>query len=412
MALSRPPNAPRSGIRLGDVSATIGTRLVVTGLGLASAVLSARLLGPEGRGSYFVALSVMALTTQLATLGLHSSNTWLAARGRPLDALLANSFWLSVGGGGGTALLVGVTALVFGGVPGVDAAQLLVALIGVVPTHFYLLASSLLVGVGRIGTYNRFELAARCTPLLLMLLAALQPTATTFLMATVVGSYTVAGTLYRRVLPGWPGRFREALFTEGISYGIRAHAAAILSLAVVRVQPFILARVGGVKEVGFFSVASQIAEAITLLPATFGLVLFPVLTRHPARSREETARALGLTAAAMAVVCALVAVFAEPLLPQVFGPAFSPAGGVLLYWLPGIFCLSLVTVLSQYLASMGLPWSLVAWWGAALVLAASLAAVLAPERGAEGTAIALSVAYAGLLCGLTLVALRSRQRSP
>jgi len=399
------PSPGGTGVRLWDVSATIGTRAIAIALGLAGAVLTARLLGPAGRGTYFTALSVTALTTQLATLGLHSSNTWLVARGRSATVLLSNSLWLSAVGGGGTVLLVGMGALAFGGIPGLGWVDTLIALFAVLPAHFYLLASALLMGQGRISTYNRFELAARSFPLSLMFLASLWPSTMTFLLASAVGSYAVAILVFSHMSPGPLRRFQRGTFLEGVSYGARAHAASLLSLAVVRVQPLLLALRADAAEVGFFSVASQVADALVLLPATFSLVLFPVLTRHPSGRVRETLRALAITCIAMAVACGAVAILAEPLLPRIFGEAYRPATQVLLYWLPGVFCLGLTSVLSQYLAAVGLPWPLVALWGVALASATVLCAILAPQRGAAGSAIAMSVTYAGLLCGVTILAL-------
>ena len=79
--------------------------MTLTAVSLATGVLTARLLGPEGRGEYFLGVTVLTLAAQLATLGLHSSNTYLLSRrSEALPALVANSFWFALTGGALSAL--------------------------------------------------------------------------------------------------------------------------------------------------------------------------------------------------------------------------------------------------------------------------------------------------------------------
>src|SRR4029453_16738386 len=63
----------RSGMRFsGDVAATFASRLILVGFGVASSVLTARYLGPAGRGSLATPPALAGIGLQLGNLGLHA----------------------------------------------------------------------------------------------------------------------------------------------------------------------------------------------------------------------------------------------------------------------------------------------------------------------------------------------------
>jgi O-antigen/teichoic acid export membrane protein len=91
-----------------------------------------------------------------------------------------------------------------------------------------------------------------------------------------------------------------------------------------------------------------------------------------------------------------------------FGPDFASAASVLRWLLPGVVATSITTVLSQYLASIGMPKLLVGVWLMGVGLVLVLGAALIPDHGAVGAAAATSVAYVAVL--LLVFALCRRHR--
>jgi len=167
--------------------ATAGTRLMLAAFSLATGVLTARVLGPEGRGQYFLGVTLMTLGAQLATLGFHSSNTYqLSRREDALRGLVANSFWYSAGAGAVLAAVLG-SLLAAGFFPALEGGLGAVALIGVAPALFTILASGLLAGLGRFDTLNRCDLLSRGVLLLVMVALASRADPLVFLSATVGG---------------------------------------------------------------------------------------------------------------------------------------------------------------------------------------------------------------------------------
>ena len=102
----------------------------------------------------------------------------------------------------------------------------------------------------------------------------------------------------------------------------------------------------------------------------------------------------------------------EPMLTVVFGEDFAPAAPALVALLPGVFFLSLYTILANYLAAIGLPAIAVVAPFLALVLNVVLNLLLIPPYGATGAALASSAAYLALfLVGLSYIA-RNRGTEP
>src|SRR5256885_11311635 len=74
------------------------TRIFLMAVSLVSVVVMARILGPEGRGLYGVAVTIGALGVQFGTLGLHTSNAYFAAcKPDSLAALTGNTLLVGFG---------------------------------------------------------------------------------------------------------------------------------------------------------------------------------------------------------------------------------------------------------------------------------------------------------------------------
>src|SRR5436309_16036689 len=75
-------------------------------------ILTARMLGPGDRGRYYYIITLAAVGVQLASLGIHASNSYLIARTPGLLAqVMANAAWIALLGG--TVAAAGVLAFEF-----------------------------------------------------------------------------------------------------------------------------------------------------------------------------------------------------------------------------------------------------------------------------------------------------------
>jgi O-antigen/teichoic acid export membrane protein len=166
-------------------------------------------------------------------------------------------------------------------------------------------------------------------------------------------------------------------------------------------------RNSGIVDLGIYSVAVQFADVLMIVPATVAMVLFPDLMKGQMELRfVRTMRATGQIALLMAILCVLTGFVATWIVPILFGEAFAPSVQVLWWMLPGVFCLSLANIVSQYLATKGIPHENVWAWLGGLAFLLATSSYLIPRWGALGAAASLSMTY--VLLAITLIMLAYR----
>jgi len=383
-----------------NVVSTIGARLAILAGGFVSSIVTARALTPAGRGEYFLVVTLAQTLAQFGTLGLTSSNTYFVARDRDAGrALVANSVWVAVAVGLVGALVIGFGRT--GSNPVVWIATLLAP-----ATLFYMLGSSLLVGLKRIGNYNVIQLLGNFGVLACLLTAAASGAGPLgFLIASTAGwSVTAVALLvmlHREV--GATARFDLSAFRSGYGYASRAYLATLAGLLLVRANVFLLGALQPTAQVGYYSIASQISDVIGILPQSVALVLFPTLIAATRGRFKSTVRQALMVGALLAVGCTTIALVAEPFVRIVFGTKLLPAVPVLRWMLPGALCLGVTSVLSQYLAASGFPRVIVVIWIGGAVASAVLGYLLIPTRSIVGAAMALSATQAAVLVAIVAV---------
>lgn len=399
---------------ISNVLPTLGARGFVIVCGLVSSIITAKVLGPEGRGSYFYIITLAQLATQIGHLGLASSNTYVAAQNRSATgALAANSFWIALTlGGVATALTVAFQ--VAAGRP--DRAALAVVLLVLVPCMIYgLLASSILVGAGRAKAYNAFLLVNTGLQLVAILaVGATYGTVTAMLWVSAGASLAASAMLMwmiaRQGQITW--RFDWGLIGREMGFASRVYLATLLQFAVSRLNVMILDHTSGAADVGQYSIAVQFFDTLLVIPATTAMLLFPELVRSDAHDRSRRTLQVALAMGVLMTLVAVAFVAISPwLIPLLFGAGFTPAIEVVRWMMPGLVAFSLLNIVSQYLAAARFPLSNLLAWVISLPVLGILASVLIPTWGAAGAAAALSITYVLLAAAIVLLALAQHRTS-
>ena len=111
---------------------TIASRGILVGLGLATSILVARGLGPQGRGEFAVAITVAAVGVQLANVGLHTASAWTVSKDQALlGRLIGNGLLVSAAVGGAFALVVAVFLALLPALVPLEGPMLALALISI-----------------------------------------------------------------------------------------------------------------------------------------------------------------------------------------------------------------------------------------------------------------------------------------
>jgi O-antigen/teichoic acid export membrane protein len=176
----------------------------------------------------------------------------------------------------------------------------------------------------------------------------------------------------------------------------------LLAFLLLKSDYFLVNGLLGVREVGIYSIAVQIADLLLLVPATVATLLFPRLSAiaDPAERARMCLQCGRITAGAMGAACALVGGLGPWLIAVVWGAAFATAWVPLLLLLPGVWILTLENVIVMHLAAERLPLAIPALWLSGLLLNVGLNLWWIPSLGPAGAAMTSSIAYAVVSVGV------------
>jgi O-antigen/teichoic acid export membrane protein len=192
-----------------------------------------------------------------------------------------------------------------------------------------------------------------------------------------------------------------ALLRRMIQYGLKFHVSILAGAIMLRADLLVVNHFRGPEEAGVYSVASQFALLLMLLPSVIATLLFPRVTAEQDARGETTCLVTRYTTLIM-FLCCLAAVPFSLLLPVLYGAAFSDATRLLLILLPGVYLMGLESVLVQHFNALGLPRAIPIYWVVTLVLNLILVFTLVPRYGALGAAVASSISYAAIFMMVAL----------
>jgi O-antigen/teichoic acid export membrane protein len=404
-----------------EIGTTLAARIFAMVGPFAVSIITARVLGPEERGRYFLILAIAQIGAQIGNLGLQSSNTYLVARRHELvGPLLANSLFVSATVVPVVTLLL---ALVFGWPDILGLEAFLGGSLGRIALGAAILSplmvislyvNNLAIGVGRVQLFNGltigYSLAAIAGAAIVSVAGGSTPL---FLLATGIAVAIPSVLGMRRLLSGHSFRlnFDPDLFRRGVVFAAKTYLASMFSFLMLRVGVFALQHQGDFEEIGQFSVAMQLSDGLMMLPSTVGILLFPMLVRtENHRRRPAMWRAFWGLGAIMLVVLGLVGALAPWIIPLLFGHAFTRAVILMQAMLPSIMIVSLISVLSQYLAAEGYPVTQVLAWLVGLLVQTALSYWLAAKWGGVGVALATTISGSLVLVLLMLETFSRKRR--
>lgn len=386
---------------VGSASLTLATRAVLFALALATNVILARSLGPEGRGVYAVAVLVPSIVTLLTNLGIGPANVYHVSRasldkGQLVGASMAAAAVLGVAAYG----LIALTAAATGGrsLVGVEDRYLLISATSIP----FALVSAFMLGVlqgeGRFVDFNAVLLCQylSLTAFLAILLAAPGDRVTSSIAAWTAS--TILSGLLSIALVG-----RRARISIGVDiptlramlrYGSLTYLGNLTSFVNYRFDLLLVNAFAGATQVGLYAVGAGLAEVIWFLPNSAAIALAPRAAAAPEELSSTIASRVTRSVLVLAVLSALLMAALAPVAILVFfGRAFAQSADAVWLLLPGIVTFSAWKTMSSYLLGRNLlKQDLVASAGA-MVVTLGLDLVLIPRYGFRGAAVASSVAY-------------------
>ena len=329
---------------------------------LVTGVVTARALGPDGRGVTVALLTVTQLAGFLCAVGVAQSLSYFIAR-RPQDAPSLLTTWvlmlLPL-----TALTIAITELLLPTIFATDGDQAItigrwfaftiVLVVGVELNY------GLLLGTHDFFVYNALRFAQPMLTagsfVVLWWLDAL--TVESALIATSVASaiVLVAGVsrAVKRIGVGPPA---PRLGLTSLWYGVRGQGSTVAANVTARLDVAMLPAFVAAASVGLYSVATNISLIVYQLSNTFAGLVLPAAARDPRRGPLKVVGSLWASLAAAGLVAIGLALFARPLLGFVYGDEFRDAAEPLLLLLPGAVLFAGSSILGAGLYAAGRPFT-------------------------------------------------------
>ncbi len=306
--------------RLNGTSVAMVTNGAVLLLGLGTSVVSARSLGPEGRGEYFALQAVAAVVALMGSFGLPQAIVTLGGSSRHGTRLLIACHTL-------------VVAAVFLGVYGLLAHALGTTFLGgwLAPmggaafaaasaASGDLTASAQLRGqmLIRFNAVRLFPLLAGFATCLLLAVSSNRRASDWLILIGAAQLVAVIPTLATEPDRGRPDRQQVRRLARECA---RVYPAALLSQVTYKLDVLLVSLLLPSASVGYYSVASAAGSSVASLGNAYGMMLFSDGHWSRQATLRRASKAVGGTAA-IAVPAAIVAPW---VVETIYGSAFSGA---------------------------------------------------------------------------------------
>jgi O-antigen/teichoic acid export membrane protein len=390
------PPAPAPSHAMKALIVTLFSTGILQLANLASGLLAARLLLPDGRGALAVAILWPTTLAYLLLFALNDAVLFYSAnrQERP-ERVFAAGLWLGLAGSA-IAIAAGyfvVIPLALRGYPA-ETRSLANLLLAIIPLHILgLVFQEMLRGHHRMAAWNVLRVALGVGYVLFILGALWLGAATVtgfgiaYLLSHVV---PMAGALALCIGVGWGGwRLSRATTQRVLRYGARIHLGSVVNMLNGRIDQMLVAGALSAAAMGLYVVAVTVSQVTATLANSVALVAWP---RAAAASEADRPAVIGLylrlTVALMVGTTVVLYAAAPWLLGLLFGSAFVEATPVVRVLLLG----ALPIAIREFfvLAFKAYDRSLAISKGELVTLAANAAllAALIPPFGLVGAASA------------------------
>ncbi|TFD16307.1 oligosaccharide flippase family protein [Cryobacterium sp. TMT4-10] len=393
-----------------------GTNLVIVGLTTTAGIVISRTLGVEGRGYYAAIMAWFAFAQVLGELGQSGSVTFWVARAsnHKKDYVASSRVLMLIAGGTVSALGILMSGVLAQGVESVTTSYR-IAFFGCLLNSICAASVYALQSV----SIKRWNVVRLCQPVAYVAIVWAFSVLgildiiwlSVALVLSIAAQFTVAMFhSYKVGLAG--GRPRRALLGDLARYGTAYAGSAIPASLSSQFDRLVLSRIATPTDLGQYAVASSVASLAFPFSTAVASVVFPQSANDQLSEMERRhieRRAIFGATAVSAAVSVLVAVAVAPLIPFVFGQAFSDAVGLVWWIVPAILFRSISQVIGALLRGRHKP-GLVTY-GQLLGLAVGAVSILPFTNwlGIRGAASAVSLSELTVLA-VALALLRREQR--
>jgi len=394
-----------------DILSVFGSNLSVTVSNLLTGILLSRILGAAGFGIYSSILVVPIIVIGFTQLGIRRSTIYhIGNRILPEENIISALFLLLLWTSVLSIILCGLVFF-FYGTGNYDP-----LIIGLVLLTIPLLLANMFAGGVFFGKEDiRRANILNASPTLLTLLFTVLfvwifPLSVTgaflaIFAANILSFIYVYRTLFIRNRCRLKWKYQEPVMKSMIRLGLVNAIAIFVMQLNYRMDILMLKKLSTFEQVGYYSLAVQIAEQLWHIPFAIEMIIL-------SRSANSTdTQFLHKTVASIFRVSFMVGLLAGILIflivpflvPLIFGKGFIPTVGMIQTILPGVLLLVGFRILNSRLTGMGKPQVAIYTFVPALLINFILNLFLLPRYGGIGAAWATNASYTAGSIGFLFV---------
>jgi len=392
-----------------NTTITLASRILTFAVSIAISVTIARILGPEGKGIYSLAILLPALIVTFTNIGIGPATVYYISKGQYsrkevfgsnlILSLLISAFSVAIG----FVIIFFFKDLIFSGV---SRFYLLLTLALIPITLFFQYANSLLLGAQKIKQYNLISIIQTFTFLILVGIAlwVFKAGITGAIIANLLALFLVCTLLFvwvRKLVGGIVFKLNPSYIRDSSTYGIKAFLGNVLAFLNYRLDMFLVNIFMNPLAVGYYSIAVVIAEKLWMISQAASIVLFPkVASMKNERERKNFTPIVSRNVLLITLIGATVTFFLSRwIILLLFSEAYLPAVKPLQILLPGIVALSISRVLANDIAGRGRPMLNTYLSMITVAMNLGLNIIWIPRIGINGAAWATTVSYTIQLIG-------------
>jgi O-antigen/teichoic acid export membrane protein len=380
-------------------STVVGQGLVL-GLGILTGILSARMLGPVGRGEY-AAICLWPLgINMLLSLGINQAVAFHVGRRSFSISEMATA--AATVGAIQSVLSIAVGLLVIPYALGKysdTVRHLGIVFLLLTPTlNMGMYASNLFQGVQDLVRFNVIRVIAPFVYLIGLIClyfthrASLSSVIQSQLIGYILTMLIGCGMAWSVLRPAW--HWNSSVIPQLIRYGYRTQVTNLANYFNQRIDQLILSVIVPPKQLGLYAVAVTLSTTVTVFSAAAGIVTFSRgSSQHSDDAKLTISHSFRASLIWLLISCSALFALTPILIHFVFGMAFDGSILACRILLPGAFMIGMNQVLYNGAGALGRPGLPSFAEGVSMGITAIGLYLLVPRYGYIGASIVSSIAY-------------------
>lgn len=381
------------------------SKVFIIVFGLATSIITARYIGPEGNGLIATLLVYPSIFISIGSLGIRQSTTYFLGKEiyteEQIKRAISQIWMISTV----FSLIVSFILMKLLSESGGNTLLVILALIPIPFSLFNTYNSGIFLGKNDLKTFNKINWIPSLIGLLGVLLWVI------LLNLDVVGAMIamIGGPVLISIILLFKNKFFKvfslnfdwSIIKSMLSLGIIYAVSLLIINLNYKVDIILLDKLSNSFETGIYSKGSGIVQYLWQIPMMVSTIVFArsAVSKNGRLFSIKVAQLLRVSFVIILFISVLLFFCSELLIIGMYGEAFRGSISVLNYMLPGVLLMTIFKVMNVDLAGKGKPWISMKAMVPALVINTILNIFWIPTYGSDGAAFASTVSYsiAGLL---------------